>query len=114
MKEIKTINLTEKFSRNQLYTYLRKDNPDLSKNSFKWVLADLRKKGLVYKLSSDTYSTKPDMKKQYKPFYSEKTSKLIDELGDFYPDVNFVVFETFLLNEFVNRPCHKFCVNGRD
>lgn len=96
---------TEKssFSRKELFNYLVQQKPELTQNSFKWMLADLIKNKCLYKISSDSYSTVPCNKNLYKPFYSDDCTKLLLHLTEFYPDINFVVFESFLLNEFVNH-----------
>lgn len=107
-KDIAMINLTlpsEKtaFSRKDLFNYFIQQKPELTQNSFKWLLAGLIKNKCLYKISSDSYSISPCDKKLYKPFYSDETTKLLQHLTEFYPEVKFVVFESFLLNEFVNH-----------
>lgn len=91
------------FSRKELRNALGGENPAISENSFKWILAEWLDKNQLYKIASDTYSCKPSMKEPYSPGYSEKSTALISSLAEYYPDVTFVVFETFLLNEFVNH-----------
>lgn len=91
------------FSRKVIYESLTAENKNISKNSFKWILAEWISKGLLYKISSDSYSMEPCTKKIYSPKYSKKTKALAASLSDFYPDVSFVIFESFLLNEFVNH-----------
>ena len=91
------------YSRKELFDYFRREKPELTQNSFKWLISDYVKNNYLYKISSDTYSTVPSNKAVYKPVYSDETSKLIFDLAEFYPDVKFVVFESFLLNEFVNH-----------
>ncbi len=91
------------FSRKVLYENLVLENKTISPNSFKWILADWLKKGMLYKISSDSYSLTPCTKQIYDPEYSEKVEGLIKSLEEFYPDVQFVLFESYLLNEFVNH-----------
>lgn len=91
------------FSRKVLYENLVLENKTISPNSFKWILAEWLKKGRLYKISSDSYSLTPCTKQSYGPEYSENVKGLIKSLEEFYPDVHFVVFESYLLNEFVNH-----------
>lgn len=91
------------FSRKELFNYFIQEKPELTQNSFKWLLADLIKNKCLYKISSDSYSTVPCSKDLYKPLYSDETTNLLLCLTEFYPEVKFVVFESFLLNEFVNH-----------
>ena len=91
------------FSRKDLYGALSLENKTVSQNSFKWILAEWLRDGKLYKISSDSYSLSPSTKKTYSPEYSENGKALIKSLAEFYSDVNFVVFESYLLNEFVNH-----------
>ena len=74
------------FSRKELFNYLVQQKPELTQNSFKWMLADLIKNKCLYKISSDSYSTVPCSKDLYKPLYSDETTNLLLCLTEFYPE----------------------------
>lgn len=89
-------------SRKELFLYLQAYNESLNYNSYKWILADLISKELIYKIGYDAYSrSKEDF--IYRPLYSDKALQLECMIEQEYPLAEFCMFESFLLNEFLNH-----------
>lgn len=99
-------NLSEEttYNRDTLYHALASEKSDLSDSAFRWTLYNLLREQKIFKTDYDTYVTvKPTLLPTYKPYYSEKATALIDELSKQYPKLAFVLFESVLLNEFLNH-----------
>ncbi len=78
--------------------------PDGSVGSLQWTLDALEKKGQLRHLGYDSYSLPMGLvKKSYEPSYSNLAYALIQLLAKEYPKVRFTVFETQLLNEYLNH-----------
>ncbi|MDO5392930.1 MAG: hypothetical protein Q4F24_17845 [Eubacteriales bacterium] len=92
------------YTRKELFLILQEINPELSYNSFKWLLSELLSKKLIYRRGYDTYSrSKMKATQLYTPLYSQETQKLKAFLEEEYPLAEFCIFESFLLNEFLNH-----------
>lgn len=99
-------NLSDKraYCREDLLHALRSEKADLSDSAFRWTLYNLLQDQKLFKTDYDTYVTvKPAVLPVYKPYYSEKANTLIEKLLNQYPELEFVVFESVLLNEFLNH-----------
>lgn len=92
------------FTRKELFARLRKDNPQLNYNSFKWIVPQLLSEKMIYRIGYDTYVRENTLEKTiYTPLYSKRAESLINEIEAQYPLAEFCVVETFLLNEFLNH-----------
>ncbi len=92
------------YSRDDLFRLFRYARADLSESTFRWILYNLLREGKIYKKDFDTYVTKkPVDLPEYSPLYSNKAQKVICTLEKEYPELQFVVFESVLLNEFLNH-----------
>jgi hypothetical protein len=88
--------------RDRLYEFIREVYPRYTDSSIRWVIYDLVKKGFITKLDptrymigqSDTYHQKNA---------SDERHRIVDELNQAFPDIRIVVFESTLLNEWVNH-----------
>lgn len=99
-------NISDKrtYCREDLLRALRNEKPDLSDSTFRWTLYNLLREQKLFKTDYDTYVTiKPKSLPVYKPYYSEKANTLMRNLSNQYPELEFVVFESALLNEFLNH-----------
>lgn len=90
------------FSRKELFFLLQTYHESLTYNSYKWILSDLISKKLIYKIGYDSYCRNEDGL-IYKPLYSDKAQQLESMIEQEYPLVDFCIFESFLLNEFLNH-----------
>ena len=72
--------------------------------SFQWKLGDLLKSGEIVRTGYDEYRIAGESAKPaYSPQYSELANEISEKLSSIYPYVQFTVFETVLLNEFLNH-----------
>ncbi len=94
----------DSYCRKDLFQIFLSEKEDLSDSTFRWTLYNLLKENKLFKIGYDTYIiAKPKVLPVYKPFYSKKTNNLIDFLKNNFLGLNFVVFESVLLNEFLNH-----------
>ncbi len=92
------------FTRKDLFLALKKENPELNYNSFKWIFPELMSKQLIYRIDYDSYTQSKDVTNAiYMPLYSEKAHALKKIVEEEYPLAEFCVFEAYLLNEFLNH-----------
>ena len=96
------------YRREDIVSFLKKEKSGLNENSYFWMVGNLVKEGVLQKTGRDKYSLcDGNAKEIYKPFYSEKASSIKDKLAKKYPFVKFTVFESVLLNEFLNHQIAK-------
>ena len=92
------------YSRKELYHLILREKPDLSESTFRWTLYDLQKKHKLFRTDYDTYmTTKPTILPEYHPFYSDRAKEISSKLSDRFSEVDYVIFESVLLNEFLNH-----------
>lgn len=76
----------------------------LSEKTYHWAICGLVRDGALTRLGYDSYSLSTDLpKNDYVPDYSDTAEKLISLISEKYPYVPFTVFETVLMNEFLNH-----------
>lgn len=94
----------ETYNREALYRVLRKEKPDLSKGAFRWTLYNLQQNNKIFRVGRDSYMTvKPELLPMYRPYYSREAKKVAEEISLIHPEIPFVMFESVLLNEFLNH-----------
>lgn len=91
------------FTRKELYLALKDIEKNLSYNSLGWIIDKGIKANVIYKVGSDSYSRKKDNRKTYSPKCSKFAKTLVAKMTGRFPELRFTVFETLLLNEFVNH-----------
>ena len=100
------------YSRKELTDMLREDYPYVNSNSYTWAIADMMKCGLLVKIGYNQYRLPGgDIKELYAPKYSEAAQKVIDLLKEHLPNVKITVFESVLLNEFLDEKIEKISDN---
>ena len=88
------------YHRSELFDIFKKTKQNLSAGTFRWTLYRLLKEQKLFKTDYDTYVTKdPKKLPVYKAYYSDKSKSIMKLLEKKYPELNFVVFESVLLNE---------------
>lgn len=93
------------YSRKQVCDFVLKDKPNLSVNSLKWIISDMVKKSVLYKVQRGKYSltnTKTNLK-QYVPILNHDLAEISKIINHKYPLINYVCFESIQLNEFLNQ-----------
>ena len=88
----------------ELMDELRKLKTDLSDSAYHWAISGLVRDGALTRQGYDSYSLASDHPKdKYMPIYSDNAETLIRLVSEKYPYVQFTVFETVLMNEFLNH-----------
>ena len=103
-KLIDNLDNKESYSHKELVDELRELKPDLTNNAYHWALSGLVREGKLIRRGYDTYCP-PDgkLRIEYQPNYSEASLNISEEIQKKYPYVQFTVFETILMNEFLNH-----------
>ena len=92
------------YSRKEIIQCLKMIRPDLSKNTYQWAINSMIQNKSLMKQGYDSYTLSSDYeKKEYIPDYSDASKKLIDIIAKSFPNVRFTVFETVLMNDFLNH-----------
>ena len=92
------------YSRDDLLRIFLSEKKDLSDGAFRWTLYNLLQEQKIFKTGYDTYViVKPQILPVYKPDYSDKSKALKELLEEKFSDLHFVIFESVLLNEFLNH-----------
>lgn len=98
------LKMGKSYTRRELLSVLSSDTKVLKESSFQWKLGDYLKSGSLVKTGYDEYRVPgATTKTGYQPQYSELAANIIAILSDAYPFVSFTVFETVLMNEFLNH-----------
>ena len=87
------------YSESEIYDLVKKKKNDISKQSFKWILYQLEQNGITSRIGTQRYITGLT-KYQYES--SEKFKDIKDYLNRTFPDVDYVVWESVQLNEWIN------------
>lgn len=92
------------YTRQQLVSMLREDTPSLNDGSYQWAVGGMLKSGEIIRTGFDEYRVaEGNVLPEYHPAYSEISSELLGITTEKYPYVGFTVFETILLNDFLNH-----------
>lgn len=92
------------YTHKELINELRIIRPDMAENTYNWIVYRMVKEGLIVHSGYDAYLKESgSQKKKYQPIYSEKSTKIIEIIQKEFPYVRFIVFETTLMNEFLNH-----------
>ena len=101
---VKQLEADKIYSHKSLITLLKTFNPDAKESSYNWAITGMLKDGVLIKRGYDEYTLCGNKAKaDYLPSYSELSNRIIDRIKNKYPLVRFTVFETVLLNEFLNH-----------
>lgn len=88
----------------ELMDELKTLKTDLSESTYHWAISGLVRDGALTRLGYDSYSLSSNLPKdEYVPVYSDMAEGLIRLVSEKYPYVRFTVFETVLMNEFLNH-----------
>ena len=92
------------YSHKTLIAELKILKPDLSDNTYHWALTALVRSGRLTRIGYDSYALSTDVpKEEYVPNYSDASLQLIKLISEKYPYVQFTVFETVLMNDYLNH-----------
>ena len=76
----------------------------MSENSYHWAVCGMLKSGNLTKVALNIYVVQNEREKlAYRPAYSDLAAKLMTQISEKYPSAHFTVFETALMNDFLNH-----------
>ena len=100
----KKLEAGHRYSHQELIKLLTNDYPQMRDSSYHWAVCGMLKSGSLTKIARNVYVVQNERKKPvYRPAYSDLAAKLISQVSDKYPSVHFTVFETALMNDFLNH-----------
>lgn len=92
------------YQRADIVSILKKENDGLSENSYIWAIGSLVKQGILQHNGRNRYSLSDGKRKDiYRPLYSDAAKNIMNKVENKYPYIGFTVFESILLNEFLNH-----------
>ena len=91
------------YPRKELISIMKNENSEMSDNSLIWMIGDLVKRGKLIHVGHDQYSLSDRKKDLYSPVYTQSSVDLKNHIAGKYPAIGFTVFESTLLNEFLNH-----------
>ena len=92
------------YTRNDLIEVFRKDNKELNDATFRWMLYNMQLRNKLFRVGYDEYTTSElHVLPEYCPLYTEDVLNVKNLLEEKYPELSFVMFESVLLNEFLNH-----------
>ena len=91
------------YPRKELISLMRNENHEMSDNSLIWMIGYLVKRGNLVHVGRNQYIISDRKKDHYYPEYSQSAVGIINKIVGKYPAVGFTVFESTLLNEFLNH-----------
>lgn len=101
---LQKMNRGELYSHKNLLFLLGQEKPGLGQSGYHWAINKLIQKGELDKNGHGIYFISDGKKRQpFSPLYSEEAQLLTKTLSEKYPYVTFTVFETFLMNHFLNH-----------
>ena len=100
----KKLEVGHRYSHQELIRLLKSDYPQMRDSSYHWAVCGMLKCGSLSKIARNVYVVQNERKKPvYRPAYSDLAAKLIAQISDKYSSVRFTVFETALMNDFLNH-----------
>lgn len=103
---LKKLNTNKTFDREILFNAVKEQNEDFSKNSLSWILDKLTSDGTVIKIARNQYKVAVEserVKRKYSPLISDKLKRINEFMKEKYPLVDYCIWETVQLNEFLNH-----------
>ena len=100
----KKLEAGHRYSHQELIKLLKNNYPQMRDSSYHWAVCGMLKSGNLTKVARNVYVVQNEREKpMYRPAYSDLAAKLISQVSDKYPSVRFTVFETALMNDFLNH-----------
>ena len=92
------------YSHKVLIDKLKTLKPNVADSTYQWALSSLVSSGRLTRTGYDSYALSTNLsKKEYTPNYSAQSLELIKLISEKYPYVKFTVFETILMNDYLNH-----------
>ncbi len=97
-KLIETFKDVETFSREELFSFFLKYEPDLKESTFGWRIYDLKKRNIIKNIKLSLYSISSKLK--YKPLISDRVIKIAKKANEKLEGIKYSIMDTQWLNEF--------------
>ena len=92
------------YSHGELIGRLAQAFPDLSPSSYHWAITGMLKEGGLERRGFDEYAISDGrVHPFYEPIYTDLATELMGQVDTRFPHIAFTVFETILMNEFLNH-----------
>ena len=111
MAFLEKINNEKQYTRRELYNLIADDMAEYSYNSFNWDLQRMLAGGEIYRSGRNSYKIGNTDRKNYTSKYSERAEEIIAFMENNYSDTEYSLFETSMLNEFLNHQIAKNTVS---
>lgn len=100
---LQNLNYGQIYQRNEIIELIKMDN-DFSDNYCVEIIGELVNIGLLQREGRNRYIlANKKQKDEYIPEYSKSTLNILDKITKRFNDIQFIVFESRLLNEFLNQ-----------
>lgn len=100
----KKLEVGHRYSHQELIKLLKSDYPQMRDSSYHWAVCGMLKSGSLTRVARNVYAVQNERDMPvYHPTYSDMAAKLIVQISDKYPLARFTVFETALMNDFLNH-----------
>lgn len=101
---VKSLQHDQIYRRNDIIAALKNVHDGLSENSYRWAVGYLVDHGFLQHTGRDRYTLpQSNEKSDYCPNYSDTAHDIMKSVTEKYPMIEFTVFESVLLNEFLNH-----------
>ena len=92
------------YHRDELFRVFQSEHESLNDCTFRWMLYNLQNEQKLFRTGYDAYSVvPPEVLPIYRPLYSDNAKSVEELLTERFPELEFVIFESALLNEFLNH-----------
>ena len=103
-KAVRQLKPGKRYRRAEIVAALKKENGGMNDNSYIWLIGSLVKDGILQHEGRNQYAIADGHSRgMYAPLYSASAQFIIERLERKYPRIMFTVFESVLLNEFLNH-----------
>ena len=101
---IDTLQEGQSYRRTDLINLLKQDHRGLNENTYSWAIGNMLKNGILQRTGWGYYVlSKKEQKAPYVPLYSVEAQTIRFLVSNQFPQLGFTIFETTLLNEFLNH-----------
>ena len=101
---VKNMEVGRVYSHQYLISELMRINPELSSSTYNWTINGMIKNGMIVKKGYNEYALPSEnVLPVFEPSYSELAENTAEVICKQFPYVQFTLFETVLMNEFLNH-----------
>jgi hypothetical protein len=103
---VSQLNKERVYTRHEIYDALLNEKPALNDNSFKWIISEMVKSGIIFRKQRGEYVLQSSLilnKHIFNPSMNVKLQEISEKIEAKFPHVDFVCFESVQLNVFLNH-----------